>query len=79
VLDKLTDKERQIVGSVARGRTNHEVAGELELSNKTVEWTLTGVYRKLGVRSRTELVLLLLRNDPGVEPGVSPGSQNGGS
>ena len=79
MLEKLTDKERQIAGSVVRGRTNQEVADELELSHKTVEWTLTRVYRKLGVRSRTELVLLLLRNDPGVEPGVSPGSQNGGS
>jgi DNA-binding NarL/FixJ family response regulator len=78
VLDKLTEKERQIVDSVARGRTNHEVGNELELSHKTVEWTLTRVYRKLGVRSRTELVLLLLRDDPNVEPGVPPGSHNGG-
>jgi DNA-binding NarL/FixJ family response regulator len=78
VLHKLTEKERQIVDSVGRGRTNHEVADELELSHKTVEWTLTRVYRKLGVRSRTELVLLLLRENPGEEPGVPPGSQNGG-
>ena len=78
MLDKLTAKERQIVDSVGRGRTNHEVANELELSHKTVEWTLTRVYRKLGVRSRTELVLLLLREDSDVEPGVPPGSQNGG-
>jgi len=40
MLEKLTEKERQIVDSVGRGRTNHEVADELELSHKTVEWTL---------------------------------------
>ena len=71
---QLTDKERQIVDSVARGRTNREVAGELKLSHKTVEWTLTRVYRKLGVRSRTELVLMLVKHESGTEPGFSPGS-----
>ena len=75
VVAQLTDKERQIADSVARGRTNHEVAGELKLSHKTVEWTLTRVYRKLGVRSRTELVLLLVRHESGTEPGFSPGSR----
>ena len=59
MLHKLTDKERQIVDSVGRGRTNHEVADELELSHKTVEWTLTRVYKKLHVRSRTELTAKL--------------------
>ena len=42
---------------VTRGRTNQEVAEELQLSPKTIEWTLTNVYRKLRVRSRTELAL----------------------
>ena len=52
---KLTDVERRIAELVARGRTNHEVAATLHLSPKTVEWNLTKVYRRLGVRSRTEL------------------------
>ena len=77
VVAQLTDKERQIADSVARGRTNREVAGELKLSHKTVEWTLTRVYRKLGVRSRTELVLLLVKHESGMEPGFSPGSHDG--
>jgi DNA-binding CsgD family transcriptional regulator len=40
---------------VRAGRTNREIAATLHLSPKTVEGALTKVYRKLGVRSRTEL------------------------
>jgi DNA-binding CsgD family transcriptional regulator len=39
----------------ARGHRNDEIASELGLSAKTVEWNLTRIYRKVGVRSRTEL------------------------
>ena len=51
----MTDAERRIAELVAAGRSNKEVAAELHLSVKTVEVTLTRVYRKLDVRSRTEL------------------------
>lgn len=51
----LTDAEARIAELVAGGRTNREVASALFLSVKTVEVTLTHVYQKLGVRSRTEL------------------------
>ena len=40
---------------VAEGRTNKEVAAALFLTESTVEFHLTHVYRKLGVRSRAEL------------------------
>jgi DNA-binding CsgD family transcriptional regulator len=52
---ELTDAERRIVEIVIGGKSNKEVAATLFLSVKTVEITLTRVYRKLGVRSRTEL------------------------
>jgi DNA-binding CsgD family transcriptional regulator len=51
----LTETERRVVVLVAAGRSNAEVARELILSTKTVEWNLSKVYRKLGVRSRAEL------------------------
>lgn len=51
----LTPTEERIAALVARGRSNREVAGELFVSVKTVELTLTHVYQKLGVRSRAEL------------------------
>jgi DNA-binding CsgD family transcriptional regulator len=40
---------------VAEGRTNREVAAALFVTDRTVEFHLTHIYRKLGVRSRAEL------------------------
>jgi DNA-binding NarL/FixJ family response regulator len=57
--EELTAREQQIVGLVIQGRTNSEVANALRISDKTVEWNLTKVYRKLAVRSRTELTATL--------------------
>jgi DNA-binding CsgD family transcriptional regulator len=57
VVDGLTTGERRVADLVARGWTNDEVARELSLRPKTVEWTLTKVYRKLQLRSRTELAV----------------------
>lgn len=54
----LTPAERRIAELVAEGRTNREVAAALYITPSTVEAALTRVYRKLGVRSRTELARL---------------------
>jgi len=51
----LSATEAEIAKLVAAGRTNREVAAALHLSARTVEWNLSKLYRKLGVRSRTEL------------------------
>ncbi|MCX2969547.1 helix-turn-helix transcriptional regulator [Streptomyces marinisediminis] len=51
----LTDHESRIAALVTTGATNQEVAAHLFLSVKTVEASLTRIYRKLGIRSRTEL------------------------
>jgi DNA-binding CsgD family transcriptional regulator len=53
----LTPTELVIADLAARGYRNREIARQLGLSPKTVEWNLTKAYRKLGVRSRTELAL----------------------
>ena len=47
--------ERSVAELAAAGETNREIGARLYLSPKTVETVLTRVYRKLGVRSRTEL------------------------
>jgi DNA-binding CsgD family transcriptional regulator len=53
--EELSAGERSVAELAAAGRTNREIAAQLYLSPKTVETVLTHVYRKLGVRSRTEL------------------------
>jgi DNA-binding CsgD family transcriptional regulator len=51
----LTPREREVCGLVAGGATNREVAAALYMSPRTVEHHLRMSYRKLGVRSRTEM------------------------
>ncbi|GAB2680448.1 AAA ATPase-like protein [Barrientosiimonas humi] len=51
----LTPQERAVADLVAQGRSNREAADVLFLSTKTVQYHLTRIYAKLGVRSRTEL------------------------
>lgn len=53
--DDLTPQEEAVAGLVAQGRSNKEVAAELFLSVKTVQYHLTRIYAKVGVRSRSEL------------------------
>jgi len=55
LVDTLTDQERTVAVFVAKGMSNREVAAEMMLSVKTVQFHLTRVYAKLGLRSRTEL------------------------
>ncbi|MFP3962834.1 helix-turn-helix transcriptional regulator [Actinomadura fulvescens] len=53
--EKLTPQERSVASAVANGATNNEAAAALFLSPKTIEAHLGRVYRKLGIRSRSEL------------------------
>ncbi|NUP51189.1 MAG: hypothetical protein HOW97_28335 [Catenulispora sp.] len=53
--ETLTPTEQQVADLVAAGHTNREVAARLFISIRTVETHLAAVYRKLGVRSRSEL------------------------
>jgi DNA-binding CsgD family transcriptional regulator len=59
----LTETERRVAELIAAGLTNREVAAELFVTVRAVESTLTKLYAKLGVRSRTQLAGRL-REDP---------------
>jgi DNA-binding CsgD family transcriptional regulator/tetratricopeptide (TPR) repeat protein len=52
----ITPTERQVARLVVAGKSNAEIASTLFVSVRTVESNLTKLYRKVGVRSRTELV-----------------------
>lgn len=56
---ELSATEERIAELVANGRSNREIANSLHLSVKTVEWNLSKIFRKFGVRSRTELAAAL--------------------
>ena len=55
--ESLTPQELQIAMLAGAGHRNREIAGQLFVSEKTVEAHLGRVFRKLGIRSRTQLAL----------------------
>jgi DNA-binding CsgD family transcriptional regulator len=55
-VNKLTVSERRVAELAASGMSNREIAQQLFVTVKAVEWHLSNVYRKLGIRSRTRLV-----------------------
>jgi DNA-binding CsgD family transcriptional regulator len=57
---RLTPQEMQVALVVAAGATNAEAGAQLFLSPKTIEYHLSNAYRKLGIRSRAELVRAVL-------------------
>jgi DNA-binding CsgD family transcriptional regulator len=60
---ELTRTERRVAALVAQGMRNREIAASLFMSVPTVEAHLTRTYRKLGIRSRTELARLVTAGD----------------
>jgi DNA-binding NarL/FixJ family response regulator len=58
----LTAVEQRVAALVAEGKKNREIGETLFVSVATVEAHLTRIYRKLGLRSRTELARWMLDN-----------------
>jgi DNA-binding NarL/FixJ family response regulator len=54
----LTEREISILTALARGSSNDEIAKELWITRQTVKFHLTNIYRKLGVKNRTEATRL---------------------
>jgi FixJ family two-component response regulator len=66
-LDKLTGKEREVLGMIRDGRPNKEIAARLEVTPRAVELRRASLMRKLGVRSLPDLLRLAIGHDASVE------------
>ena len=54
--DPLSEREREVLGLLASGKTNREVAAELYVSPGTVKAHVAAIYRKLGAHNRAEML-----------------------
>jgi DNA-binding NarL/FixJ family response regulator len=58
----LTGREQQVLGLLARGRSNREIARSLGVSEKTVKTHVSSVLAKLGVQDRTQAAVYAVRH-----------------
>ena len=59
--ETLSDREREVLGLVAQGASNKEIAGRLMIGTRTVETHVSNAMVKLGVHSRTEAINLAVQ------------------
>jgi two-component system nitrate/nitrite response regulator NarL len=71
----LTQREIEIAGKIAVGRSNKEVGREFSICERTVKHHLTNIFKKVGVSSRLELAVLL-RDKTAPQPLVTPKLQS---
>jgi len=61
-VEKLTEREVDVVRLVAQGRSNHEIAQELVISEKTVKTHISNILGKLHLEDRTQLAIYAIKS-----------------
>lgn len=75
----LSHREAEVAELVSRGLSNKEVANQLFVTEKTVKFHLTNIYKKMSVKSRAQLIVwcmphmdFITNQAPAAQPAASP-------
>jgi len=77
-LDRLSDRERQVLDALMQGKSNKQIALELDVSHKTISTHRTNVLEKFGCQSIVDVARLMQTEHPGSGVTLS-GGEGGGS
>jgi DNA-binding NarL/FixJ family response regulator len=68
-----TRREQQVLEALVQGLSNKQIAAQLSVSPRTVNYHLDNIYSKLGVRTRTEAAVIASRQDGRRSPSADAG------
>lgn len=60
--EPFSDREKEVLDLLIQGKSNKQIAMQLGVSNRTIEFHLSNIYSKLGVSSRAEAILILMKD-----------------
>ncbi len=75
----LSNREAEVAELVTKGLSNKEVANQLFVTEKTVKFHLTNIYKKMNVKSRAQLIVWCLPHLGFVEKDEKPAAEIGGN
>ena len=76
-VEALTDREREVLVLIARGKSNQDLARELTISLDTVKSHIRHVFTKLGVQNRAQAVIAAYESGLAYESGVAGNAGTG--
>ena len=62
-LEKLTNREIQVLKLLSIGKLNRQIAEELEISERTVKNHVSNIFKKIDVKDRTQAAVFTIRNN----------------